>query len=419
MEKLIVEGMKKLTGEVSVQGSKNSTLPIIAASVLCEDEVVLHNCPDLTDVTAAIKILEHLGCFVKREKNTLIINPKNINTSEISEELMHEMRSSIIFLGALISRTGKARLSMPGGCEIGVRPIDLHLKAMEALGVKIVEDNGYLNCTTPDGINGTEITFSFPSVGATENVMIAATLAKGRTTLINSAREPEIKNLADFLTLLGAKIFILGEGKIVIDGVKKLHGGEFCVISDRIVASTYMAAAAVTGGEIDVLNFPVGDISPILPVFYQSGCKIISEENRLHIKAPKRLKSLGTVRTMPYPGFPTDFQAPAMTMASVSDGTAIFIETIFESRFKHVPEIKKMGANISVEGSVAVVQGRSRLNPASVFARDLRGGAALVLAALTADGVSQIHNVKHIDRGYENFEENLKNLGAEIKRSEA
>ncbi len=416
MEKLIINGSKKLTGEVKVQGSKNSTLPIIAACVLCDDEVVLHNCPNLTDVTAAENILKHLGCKVQREGSTLIINSKNINTSEISENLMHEMRSSIVFLGALLARTGKARLSMPGGCEIGVRPIDLHLMAMRKLGTEIKEENGFLDCSVPDGIKGTEITFPFPSVGATENVLLAACISNGRTTLINSAREPEIKNLADFLTSLGAKIFFLGEGKIVIEGVKKLHGGEFSVISDRIVASTYMAAAAMTGGEIDVLNFPVNDITPILPIFNNAGCKITAEENRLHLKAPKRLKSLGTIRTMPYPGFPTDFQAPAMAMATVAEGTAIFIETIFESRFKHIPEFRKMGANISVEGSVAVVQGVAKLKSSSVFAGDLRGGAALVLVSLAAEGTSYVHNLNHIDRGYENFEENLCRLGAEIKR---
>ncbi len=416
MEKLVVNGKRKLFGEIVVQGSKNSTLPIIAAAVLCEGEIVLHNCPDLTDVTAAVNILKHLGCKIRREDKTLIIDATSIYTFEISETLMHEMRSSIVFLGALLARTGKALLSTPGGCEIGVRPIDLHLKAMRELGVKINEENGNLFCEAEKGITGTEITLNFPSVGATENVMLAASLGKGRTILNNAAREPEIKNLADFLTLCGAKIFFAGEGKIIIDGVQKLHGCEFYVISDRIVAATYMAAAAVTGGELDVLDFPVNDISPVLPVFNSCGCRITADENNLHIKAPKRLKPMGTVRTMPYPGFPTDFQAPAMAMAAVADGTAIFIETIFESRYKHVPELKRMGANISVEGSVAVVQGVSRLTSANVYAGDLRGGAALVIASLAAEGKTQIFNLKHIDRGYENIEENLSGLGAEIKR---
>ncbi len=416
MEKLVINGKRRLSGEIKVQGSKNSTLPIVAATVLCNGESVLHNCPRLTDVTAAVNILSHLGCKVKRENDTLIINSEVISTSEISEILMHEMRSSIVFLGALLARTGKAVLSTPGGCEIGVRPIDLHLKAMRELGVEIKEENGKLFCNAEKGITGAEISLAFPSVGATENVMLAASLGKGRTILNNAAREPEIKNLADFLISCGARIFFPGEGKIVIDGVKSLHGCDFRVISDRIVAATYMASAAVTGGELDIIDFPVEDISPVLPVFNACGCRITADENNLHIKAPKRLKSMGTVRTMPYPGFPTDFQAPAMAMAAVSDGTAIFIETIFESRYKHVPELKRMGANISVEGSVAVVQGTSRLSSANVYAGDLRGGAALIVAGLAAEGETIIYNINHIDRGYEKIEENLSVLGAEIKR---
>ncbi|MBE6755486.1 MAG: UDP-N-acetylglucosamine 1-carboxyvinyltransferase [Ruminococcaceae bacterium] len=416
VEKLTICGKKRLNGTLSVQGSKNSTLPIIAAAVLCEGEIILHNCPHLTDVGAAVNILSHLGCKIRREGDTLIIDSTNIETSEISEKLMHEMRSSIVFLGALLARTGKAVLSTPGGCEIGLRPIDLHLRAMRDLGTAISEEGGKLFCTAPDGIRGREITLAFPSVGATENVLLAASLGKGRTILNNAAREPEIKNLADFLTLCGAKIYFAGEGKIIIDGVKKLHGCEFRVISDRIVAATYMAAAAVTGGEIDILNFPVNDVTPVLPQFEACGCKIVSDENRMHIKAPSRLKSMGTVRTMPYPGFPTDFQAPAMTMASVAEGTAIFIETIFESRYKHVSELKKMGANITTQGTVAVVQGVKRLTGAKVYAEDLRGGAALVLAGLAAEGKTEVYNLKHIDRGYEKIEEKLSSLGAEIER---
>lgn len=416
MEKLLVNGKKKLSGEIKVQGSKNSTLPIIAAAVMCDGEIVLHNCPNLTDVSAAVNILRHLGCKITREDDTLIIDSTTVCVSEIPEKLMLEMRSSVVFLGALLARTGKAVLSTPGGCEIGVRPIDLHLEAMRELGVEITEENGKLLCEAKDGIRGTNLSLAFPSVGATENIMLAASLGKGRTILNNAAREPEIKNLADFLTSCGARIYFAGEGRIIIDGVKKLHGCGFEVISDRIVASTYMACCAVTGGELDILNCPVNDISPVLPFFRTCGCRITADENTLHIKVPKKLRSPGTVRTMPYPGFPTDFQAPAMAMATVADGTSIFIETIFESRYKHVPELKKMGANISVEGSVAVVQGASKLTSANVYAGDLRGGAALVIGALAAEGETSIFNIKHIDRGYENIEDNLRSLGAEIKR---
>lgn len=416
MEKMVINGAKKLSGIVSVHGSKNSTLPIIAASILCDAEIVLHNCPNLTDIDAAVNILRFLGCKIKREKDMLIINSENIKTSEIPHKLMHEMRSSIVFLGALLAKTGKAKISAPGGCEIGLRPIDLHLKAMRELGAEIEEENGNLCCFVNDCLKGREITLAFPSVGATENIIIASTMAEGRTTLVNAAREPEIKNLADFLNMCGAKIHFAGESTVIIDGVKKLHGAEFYIISDRIVAATYMAAAAITGGEMEIINFPVRDIVPVLPVFYSTGCEILSDETRLKIKAPKKLNTVGTVRTMPFPGFPTDFQAPAMAMASVSSGTSIFIETIFESRYKHVPELKRMGANISIEGPVAVVQGIKKLKPANVYAEDLRGGIALVLAGLSAEGTSCVYNLNHIDRGYEDIEGVFRSLGADIKR---
>ncbi len=418
MEKLIVYGGNKLSGTVSVQGSKNSTLPIVAGAILCKGEVVLHNCPRLTDVDAAVNILKSLGCKIKRENNTLIIDSTDITTSVIDENLMREMRSSIVFLGALLARTGKAHLSTPGGCEIGLRPIDLHLKAMRELGVEINEENGNLHCVAKNGIKGAEITLAFPSVGATENVILAATAARGRTTLINAAREPEIKNLADFLNLCGAKIYFAGESTIIIDGVNNLHGCEFNIISDRIVASTYMAAAAITGGEVEITDFPVRDILPVCNFFNSGGCRINSDETSLRIKAPERLRLSGTVRTMPFPGFPTDFQAPAMAMATVSDLTTIFIETIFESRYKHVPQLKRMGADIRVEGTVAVVQGVKKLSGTTVYAEDLRGGIALVIAALAAEGKTEIINLKHIDRGYENIEDNLRRLGAEIKRED-
>ena len=416
MEKLVIKGGRKLCGQIAVHGSKNSSLPILAGAVLCHGETVIHNCPDLTDVDAAINILESLGCRIHREKSTLIIDSSDISSSEISEELMREMRSSIVFLGPLLARTGAAFLTAPGGCEIGLRPIDLHLKALRELGMEINEQSGRLCCRVKEKIKGAEITLGFPSVGATENIMLAAVTAEGTTVIVNAAREPEIKNLADFLNSCGGKIHFADKGAIIIEGVEKLHSTEFTVISDRIVAATYMAAVAISGGEADITNFPVDDIAPVLPAFYSAGCKIKAYSNTLHIKAPERLDSLGTLRTMPFPGFPTDFQAPSMAMAVVSEGTSIFIETIFESRYKHVSQLKRMGANISVEGSVAVVQGVNKLSGAVVQAEDLRGGAALVLAALMADGESQMFNLKHIDRGYEKIEDNLRLLGADIYR---
>lgn len=418
MERMIIEGMIPLKGEVDLQGSKNSLLPILAATVLLDGEAVLHNCPDLTDVQAAIKILTYLGAKVKRENATLIVDSRGINRYDIPEKLMHEMRSSIVFLGPLLGRMGKAKLSMPGGCEIGLRPIDLHIKAMREFGVIVNDECGEIECTCPKGIKGAEINLSFPSVGATENIMLAACLAKGKTVIINAAREPEIEDLGNFLNACGAKIRGQGEGIIEIHSVKKLKSAEHNVIPDRIVAATYMSACAVTGGKVKINSVSMPHISPVMPIFIESGCQIKTEDNNIIITAPKMLSSFGTIRTMPYPGFPTDFQSPAMTMAAVSKGTTVFIETIFESRYKHVAELLKMCANIKVEGRVAIVEGVDCLCGANVFSPDLRGGTSLVVAGLCARGITVVNNLSHIDRGCERFAEKLNMLGAKIKRED-
>jgi UDP-N-acetylglucosamine 1-carboxyvinyltransferase len=382
MERIIIEGARRLEGEISVQGSKNSALPIIAATVAAEGECILHNCPCLTDISAALRILEYLGCSVKKDGKSLIIDSTYLARSDIPDILMHEMRSSIVFLGPLLSRTGKAFLTTPGGCDIGIRPIDLHQYGMEQLGVTITNEGGRLNCQCGKKLKGTVINLTFPSVGATENIIIAASTAEGVTTIINAAREPEITDLANFLNKCGAKIKGAGESTIVIEGINRLHGAEHTVIPDRIVASTYMTAAAITGGRIALSNVIPMHIIPVMPTFKQAGCRINIDKNHISLSAPKRLRSFEKIKTMPYPGFPTDAQATAMAMASVAAGTSVIIETIFDNRYRHVPELTRLGAHISVEGRMAVIEGVRQLNGANVTACDLRGGAALVVGVL-------------------------------------
>ena len=416
MSKLIIEGPNKLRGEISVHGAKNSALPLLAASMLCGTECILHNCPRLSDVDTAVKILNYLGCKVTRSGGNLAIDPSGVNKSEIPDCLMREMRSSIVFLGAMVSRTGKAKLSFPGGCELGPRPIDLHLSALRKMGVCIRENHGCLNCEVCGKLQGCNIVFSFPSVGATENVMIAAVLAKGTTVIKNAAKEPEICDLADFLNKCGAKICGAGESTITIEGVDSLSGCEHCVIPDRIAATTFMAAAAITGGNLLIKNINPHHLEPVLPVFEESGCSLLVGSNWLKISAPERVLPIKNVRTMPYPGFPTDAQAPVMAVTCRAKGTSVFVENIFESRYKHVGELLRLGAHIKVEGRVAVVEGVKRLSGAPVEAPDLRGGAALIIAGLSADGITQVSGIKHVDRGYEEIEKSLVAVGAHIKR---
>lgn len=416
MERLIISGGVPLKGEIRVQGAKNSSLPLLAATVLCKNESVLHNCPDLSDVDAALSILECLGCNTKREGDTLTVNTDNINNHIVPDCLMREMRSSVVFLGAIIARLKKAQISFPGGCELGARPIDLHLKALRKLGVNIEEIHGKLICSVPDGLKGSLINLAFPSVGATENIMLAASLAKGETIINNAAQEPEIVDLAEFINACGGKIRGAGKSTIIIKGVKELSSAEHTVIPDRIVATTYLCCAASTGGNILVKDLSSDHIASILPLFEEMGCKVISEKNKVYIDAPKNLKPLRDVRTMPYPGFPTDAQALLMAVTASARGTSIFVENIFESRYKHVGELIRMGADVKIAGKVAVLDGVDTLYGAQVCATDLRGGASLVVAGLGAKGVTEISEIHHIDRGYEKIEKNLALLGADIKR---
>ena len=416
MTSFVVNGGRRLSGSLVCQGSKNSALPILAATYLVNGKSVIHNCPRLSDVESTIKILENLGCKVERRSNDLVVDSTSANGYEIPESLMREMRSSVIFLGAILAKTGKAVISAPGGCEIGLRPIDLHLFAMRKLGVTISEEHGRLECFVNKKLKGAKITLTFPSVGATENAILAAAVAEGTTTIINAAREPEIIDLCEFLNKCGARISGGGESIIVIDGVKKLSATEHTVICDRIAAATYLFAGAVTGGDVSVKNTVPAHLGGILPVLEEAGCTVSVRCDEIRLKAPLKLNRIDKLITQPYPGFPTDAQAPVMVLTTLARGTSVIVENIFETRFKHVPELLRMGAKIRTEGRVAVVDGVERLYGASVVSPDLRGGSALVLAALAANGITSVSEIKHIDRGYENFEKNLCMLNADIVR---
>ncbi len=413
MAKLVIEGGKPLRGEIDVCGAKNAALPILAASVLCGGVCRIHNCPRLSDVDAAMKILTHLGCTCAREDGCVVVDSSAVTSCEIPDDLMREMRSSIVFLGAIAGRCREARLSFPGGCELGPRPIDLHLQALRALGLQIDEAHGGLDCHT-DGLKGCEITLSIPSVGATENILLASSVAKGKTVIRNAAREPEISDLADFLNSAGARIQGAGSSNIEIEGVQRLHPTAHTVIPDRIIAATYMAAAATTGGRLRLKNILPSHLIPVLEYFRVAGCGLDVAERSLLLEAPPRLHRIPTVRTMAYPGFPTDAQPPVLAMSTVADGTSVFVENIFENRFRYVDELVRMGAKIKVEGRVAVVEGVPRLSGAKTEATDLRGGAAVVVAALGADGRTEIGNIGHIRRGYEDLEGCLSSVGASI-----
>ncbi len=412
----VVDGGRTLSGEVTVQGSKNSSLPILAATLLCRGECVLYNCPRLSDVDASLSILRYIGCTAKREGSTLIVDTGSVTRFDIPPELMHRMRSSIIFLGAMIARFDRVRMTFPGGCELGPRPIDLHLSALREMGVEISEEHGELDCYVIDTLHGANISLPIPSVGATENIMIAAATARGTTVISNAAREPEIVDLADFLNACGADIRGAGESTVVIDGVDRLSPASHAIIPDRIVAATLMSAAAVTGSHIHFRGIIPSHLESVIPVFRDSGCEISLSGGGMDFTAPYRLRSPKLIRTMPYPGFPTDAQAPVMSVAAVADGMTVFVENMFLSRYSHVSELCRLGADIRVEGKVAVVDGVKRLLSAKVRAHDLRGAGALVVAALCAKGQSEISGIEYLERGYEDFELVLSSLGADVKK---
>ncbi|RKD21971.1 UDP-N-acetylglucosamine 1-carboxyvinyltransferase [Caminicella sporogenes DSM 14501] len=417
MSKILVRKSGPLKGTVKVSGAKNSVLPIMAASLLAQDTCVLEEIPALRDVEVMSEVLASLGADVKKNADGILeIKSTKVDNFEAPYDLVSKMRASFLVIGPLLARMGRARVSLPGGCAIGARPIDLHLKGLSALGAKINLGHGYVEAIA-DKLIGDKIYLDFPSVGATENIMMAACFAQGQTIIQNAAEEPEVVDLANFLNSLGANIKGAGTDTIRIQGVKELGGTRHTVIPDRIEAGTYMVAAAITGGDVTIKNALPDHLKPMIAKLKECGVEI--EENGEHIRvvASNGIKAVD-IKTMPYPGFPTDMQSQFMALLSVAEGTSVVIETVFENRFMHVSELNRMGANIKIEGHSAVVQGVKSLEGAQVRATDLRAGAALILAGLTAEGVTEISDVYHIDRGYVEIEEKLKKLGANIERVE-
>lgn len=415
MDAIRIVGGNRLEGEIPIHGAKNSALPLLAATLLAADVSRLTNCPRLTDVDASVAILRHLGCVVTREGDGMTVDATHLHCGSVPDALMRAMRSSIVFLGAIVARCGEAVLTHPGGCELGPRPIDLHLWALRRLGAEVTEAHGRIRCRAAR-LHGAEITLPFPSVGATENVMLAACTADGTTILRNAAREPEIGDLCAYLNACGGRITGGDSGTLVIEGVPRLHGATHRVMADRIEAATYLAAAAITGGILTLTHCPALPVSPVFAPLEQAGCTITAGEDTLHIQAPARLRGFGTIRTLPYPGFSTDAAAPLLAAACRAEGTTVCIETIFENRYRYVDELTRMGACIRVDGRVAVVEGVDTLRGAQVACTDLRGGAALLVAALAARGETCLTDLHHLDRGYENPVDCLQKVGAHITR---
>ncbi len=415
MDKYIVTGGKKLSGRVRVHGAKNAVLPIMAASVLAGDVCRIYDCPDLSDVRHTINILNGLGCRISFLEDVLEIDSSGISSWEVSEELMREMRSSIIFLGALAGKMGRARMCAPGGCELGNRPIDLHIKALRELGIEIKEENGFIEASA-DRIHSGDIHLSFPSVGATENIILASVCLSGETTIFNAAREPEIADMCEFLNKMGAKIEGAGTDVIRITGVAHLHAAEHKIMPDRIVAATLMCGAMTTKSEIELLNVRKAHLGAVVSVLRDSGAKIEFFKDKMYIRAPEKTGSVDMIKTQVYPGFPTDAQSPVMAALCYGSGTSVIVENIFDSRYKIIPELKKMGADILQDGRVAIIKGQ-KLCGAHVRAMDLRGGAALTVAALGADGVSEISGIHYIERGYVDLDKMFSALGADIKKT--
>jgi len=414
MDKLVIRGGERLIGDVEVSGSKNSSLPIFAASLLTEGENRLCNVPKLRDILTIGKVLKNLGVKIHEEDGVYCIDATDISNEEAPYDLVKTMRASILVLGPLVARMRKARVSLPGGCAIGARPINLHLLGLEAMGAKIDLRKGYVEAKA-DRLKGATISFDTVTVTGTENLMMAATLAKGKTVLQNAAMEPEVVDLANFLNKMGARIEGAGTGVIQIEGVESLHPTEHTIIPDRIEAGTLMVAAGVTRGNIKLLNCPVHHMEAVIHKLREAGMEIDPEGREVTVVGNRRIRSVD-VKTQPYPGFPTDMQAQFMTLMSLSRGLSIITETIFENRFIHVNELQRMGADIRIQGNTAIIQGVESLSGAQVMATDLRASASLVLAGLAADGITEISRVYHLDRGYEGLDKKLAKLGANIKR---
>jgi len=415
-EKLIISGGNKLQGTVKIDGAKNSALSIMAATLLTKDVCILRNVPRLTDVDIMAKVIRKLGIKVEwRGDNTLYIDSDDFNNYEAPYELVKMMRGSILVMGPLLARLKRAKISLPGGCAIGARPVDYHLKGFEALGAQVEVEKGYIEAKV-NKLKGDDIYLDFPSLGATENIMMAACLAKGLTTIENAAKDPEVVELGHFLNKMGAKVEGLGTDLIKIEGVKKLHGVDYAIIPDRIEAGTYMIAAAITNGDVLIENADPLLLKPLIVKLEEAGVQIKLEKNLIKVTGPSRVKAID-IKTLPFPGFPTDMQPQFMALSCVAIGTSVITETVFEKRFVHIGDLKRMGADIKVEGHSAIIKGVKKLSAAPVMASDLRGGAALVLAGLVAEGITELSRIYHLDRGYVNLEEKLTFLGADIKRA--
>jgi UDP-N-acetylglucosamine 1-carboxyvinyltransferase len=417
MDKIVIAGGRPLQGEVCISGAKNAALPILAATLLTESTQTLTNIPNLADIRTAKKLLENLGVRFGSNIDPLIVDPSTLTSWEAPYDLVKTMRAAVLVLGPLVARIGKARVSLPGGCAIGARPINIHLKGLEEMGVKVTLAQGYVEATVKR-LEGAEIILDFPTVTGTENLLMAATLARGRTVIKNAAQEPEVSDLARFLEAMGAKIQGIGTDVLVIQGVKELHPANYRVMSDRIEAGTYLAAAAITRGEVTIRQAPVEHLTAVIDKFTEAGLRLKVDRDVISVKADGHLTGVD-VKTLPYPGFPTDMQAQFMATMALARGVSVITETIFEKRFMHVSELKRLGADIVVSGNQAIVRGTKSLEGAPVMATDLRASASLILAGLGAHGQTEIHRVYHLDRGYEKIEQKLSALGAKIWREKA
>ena len=419
MDKLVIQGGARLQGEVTVSGAKNAALPILCAALLAETSLKLSSVPKLKDVGTTIHLLEHMGVKASRQGDKVDLDASVIHTLEAPYEMVKTMRASILVLGPLLARFGKARVSLPGGCAIGSRPVDLHIKGLQAMGAKIHIEHGYIEATTEHlpnkRLQGARYYMDLVTVTGTENLMMAAALASGTTVLENAAKEPEVVDMADCLIKMGAKISGAGTDTITIQGVDKLNGAEHQVVCDRIEAGTYMVAAAMTGGEVKLNNVQEHLLDAVIEKLREAGAKVTCEKNSITVKSDGKLKAVN-IRTAPHPAFPTDMQAQFMALNTVAEGVSKVTETIFENRFMHVQEMQRLGASIDIDGNTALVKGVSHLDGATVMATDLRASASLVLAGLVANGQTVIERIYHLDRGYENLEDKLNALGANVKR---
>ncbi|MBM7690703.1 UDP-N-acetylglucosamine 1-carboxyvinyltransferase [Peribacillus deserti] len=416
MEKIIVRGGKRLSGTVKVEGAKNSVLPVIAATLLASDgKSILKDVPTLSDVYTINEVLRKLNADVAFDNNTVTVDASRELLEEAPFEYVRKMRASVLVMGSLLARNSRARVALPGGCAIGSRPIDQHLKGFEAMGAKVKVGNGFIEAEVDGKLKGAKIYLDFPSVGATENIMMAAALAEGTTILENAAKEPEIVDLANFINKMGGKVRGAGTATIKIEGVEKLYGTEHYIIPDRIEAGTFMAAAAITGGNVLVKGAVPEHLSSLIAKMEEMGVTIIEEEEGLRVIGPDQLKAVD-IKTMPHPGFPTDMQSQMMALLLRSTGTGMITETVFENRFMHVEEFRRMNAEIKIEGRSVITNGPSNLQGAEVMATDLRAAASLILTGLVAEGVTRVTELKHLDRGYVNFHGKLAALGADIER---